>query len=168
MKKTINSFTAAAVALAFVLGSPAAWAGSVAAVDQSGDANYTIVVQKKNNTLTRSWTAATPFEARKSQKKIDNIVKLVTKPTQAKFRKSGGDGTGGRGCGFGGGANSANVAQAGYGNTAVLTQTGSNNAAGIYQDGSGNASYIVQKGSGNEAYTTQTGSGNVALIVQRC
>ncbi|PKP77279.1 MAG: hypothetical protein CVT81_10220 [Alphaproteobacteria bacterium HGW-Alphaproteobacteria-3] len=165
MKKSMNVLAAATFALAFVAGAPAAWAGSVASVDQSGDSNYTIVVQKKNNTLTRSWTAATPFEARKSQKKIDNIAKLVTKPGQAKSGKPGG---GGRGCGFGGGANSANVAQAGYGNTAVLTQTGSNNAAGIYQDGSGNASYIVQKGSGNEAYTTQTGSGNVALIVQRC
>ncbi|PKP68423.1 MAG: hypothetical protein CVT83_05425 [Alphaproteobacteria bacterium HGW-Alphaproteobacteria-5] len=167
MKKIINVFTAAAVALTFLLGSPSAWAGSVASVDQVGDANYSVVIQKKNKTVARSWTASTPFEARKSQKRIDNIVKQVTKPGQRKAGKLGG-GTGGRGCGFGGGLNGATVAQAGYGNTAFAAQTGTNNAAGIYQDGNGNASYIVQKGSGHEAYSTQSGNDNVSVIVQRC
>lgn len=168
MKKVINAFTAAAVALAFVLGSPSARAGSLASVDQVGDANYTVVIQKKNNTLTRSWTAASPFEARKLQRRVDNIVEQVTKPRRTKAGKMGGAGTGGHGCGFGSVANASYVSQAGYGNTAFASQTGSNNVAVTSQDGNNNASYIVQKGSGNEAYATQSGNDNVSVIVQRC
>lgn len=163
MKKTINSFTAAAVALAFVLGAPAAWAGSVAAVDQSGDSNYTIIHQNKNKTRAESWTASDPVQQFVSERKVNNAIKRATR-----YRPAGGSKMGGGGCGFGGGLNGTYVAQTGYGNTAFASQTGSNNVAVTGQDGNNNASYIVQKGSGNEAYATQSGNDNVSVIVQRC
>jgi hypothetical protein len=161
MKKTINSFTAAAIALAFVLGSPAAWAGSVASVDQVGDSNYTVVYQKKNKTTTRSWTASNPAQKFVADRKIKSAIKKATRYRPAQRSKVGG-------CGFGGGLNGTYVAQTGYGNTAFASQTGSNNVAVTSQDGNNNASYIVQKGSGNEAYATQSGNDNVSVIVQRC
>lgn len=162
MKKSITPFAAAALAFVVALGSPSAWAGSVASVDQFGDSNYTIVFQKKNKTLTKSWTASTPLEERISQRKINGAIKQATRYRSVRSGKMGG------GCKGLGGANSAYVAQSGYGNTAFANQTGSNNVAVTDQDGANNASYIVQKGSGNEAYATQTGSGNVSVIVQRC
>lgn len=163
MKKIINSFTAAAIALAFVLGSPAAWAGSVAAVDQSGDANYTIVYQNKNKTRTKSWTASNPAQQFVSDRKINGAIKQATR-----YRPVQGSKMGGRGCGFGGGTNGTYVTQTGYGNNAFAAQSGTNNVADVYQDGNNNASYIVQKGSGHEAYSTQSGNDNVSVIVQRC
>jgi len=163
MKKTINSFTAAAVALAFVLGSPAAWAGSMANVVQVGDGNYTIMYQNNKKTRTKSWTVSNPAQKFVSDKKIRTAVKQATRYKPVRAGKVGGGG-----CGFAAGANSSYVAQTGYGNTAFASQTGSNNVAVTNQDGSGNVSYVVQKGSGNKAYVTQAGNGNAALIVQRC
>ena len=163
MKKIINSFTAAAIALAFVLGSPAAWAGSVASVDQVGDSNYTVVYQKKNKTMTRSWTASNPAQKFVADRKIRAAIKQATR-----YRPVQGGKMGGRGCGFGGGTNGTYVTQTGYGNNAFAAQSGTNNVADVYQDGNNNASYIVQKGSGHEAYSTQSGNDNVSVIVQRC
>src|SRR3989344_632521 len=114
MKKTINSFTAAAIALAFVLGSPAAWAGSVASVDQVGDSNYTVVYQKKNKTTTRSWTASNPAQKFVADRKIKSAIKKATRYRPAQRSKVGG-------CGFGGGLNGSYVAQTGYGNTAFAS-----------------------------------------------
>lgn len=163
MKKHLNLFAAAAFAAAIVLGSPAAWAGSVAAVDQSGDGNYTVMYQNKNKTRTRSWTASTPAQQFVSDRKIKGAIKQATRYKPVKAGKMGGGG-----CGYTAGKNGTYVAQAGYGNTAFANQAGSNNVADIYQDGNNNASYIVQKGSGHEAYSTQSGNDNVSVIVQRC
>lgn len=163
MKKTINSFTAAAVALAFVLGSPAAWAGSMANVVQVGDGNYTVMYQNNKKTRTKSWTASNPAQQFVSDKKIRAAIKQATR-----YRPVQGGKMGGRGCGFGRGTNGTYVTQTGYGNNAFAAQSGTNNVADIYQDGNNNASYIVQKGSGHEAYSTQSGNDNVSVIVQRC
>lgn len=161
MKKPI--VIAAATMLSLALAAPV-WAGQTAAIDQIGDRNVTIVVQKKGNTTVRSWTAP--------EKSSGHLSLSANKlPAYANIPTSKAKATGGfwNSCGnIASGPNMASVNQAGFWNRASISQSGSGNQASANQSGTNNRSRIVQQGSGHSAETTQTGNNNTAVIIQRC
>lgn len=163
MKKTRHAIAAAAFAFALAAGAPAALAGSGAGVLQTGNQNYSIVVQKKNKTSVESWTATNSIERFQSESKIMKTAKQAQAPERSR------SGFFGSSCGsLLGGGNAAFAAQTGSGNAAYASQQGSNNLAGTAQDGRNNKSYILQKGNSHEATAQQYGNNNTSLIVQRC
>lgn len=163
MKKMKSTFAATSFAAMIALAAPAAWAGSGASVTQTGDQNYSIVLQRKNKTVVESWTATTPIEKFKSDVKIMKAAKQGARPNQTRSRYQN------ISCSpFFNGGNVAFASQNGSGNSAYASQQGAGNYAGTVQDGRNNTSYMIQKGNGHEAMAGQYGNNNTSLIVQRC
>lgn len=138
--------------------SPAAWAGASAHVDQTGDYNYTRVIQKGDKTK----VTARKINQREYLSVVARTERRVNRLGRTSLRRA-------LKCGTIAPADSAAyVAQSGAGNRAGINQAGSGNAAAVSQDGIGNASYTVQTGSNLHATTRQSGDYNVALVMQRC
>lgn len=159
MKKSWIAAAALLIGLSFA--APAAWAGRTAAIDQSGDGKFTVLMQDKRNTLrvTRN---------NMSQQEINQLVPVITR-AQAPIR----GGVGSKHCAAGvqprrGGMNNAAVIQAGIGNSAKVNQSGTGNQAAAVQVGNNNKSYILQRGTGHSAEAVQTGNNNTAIIIQKC
>lgn len=138
--------------------SPAAWAGASAYVDQTGDYNYTKVIQKGDKARVTQktigphqyWAVAARTELQANRLGKSNLRQALKCGTVAPADSA------------------AYVAQSGVGNRAGIKQAGSANTAAVSQDGVGNASYTVQTGNNLHAETRQSGDYNVALVVQRC
>lgn len=143
MKKTW--IAAPVLMIALLAASPAAWAGSTAKVEQIGDGNFTLLVQKQK---------LSPAVARAN----------LAKPVRGR--------QGIRSCGLAGSpSGSTNYAasnQWGAGNSAYIVQAGSGNQAVAHQSGYNNKSYILQYGKGHSAETMQTGSNNTVVVIQKC
>lgn len=156
------SLALSATFLALVLAAPAARAGSVAIVDQSGSYNLTIVQQKAGQTKVVT-------KEIKPRLYASTANRLATKTAKAGIKQSL---LGGframSACGAGHGGNSVSVDQYGVGNHATAVQAGSGNAVIASQTGSDNAAFVVQQGSNHTAYTTQAGNNNIAFVNQRC
>lgn len=138
--------------------SPAAWAGASAHVDQTGDYNYTKVIQKGDKTRVAARRIG-QYEYLSVAARTELQANRLGKSNLRQALK----------CGAIAPADSAAyVAQSGVGNRAGINQAGFGNTAVVSQDGVGNASYTVQTGSNLHATTRQSGDYNVALVVQRC
>jgi hypothetical protein len=154
--------TLSVACLVVSLAVPSAWAGSFAAVNQSGNYNYTIVQQKAGKTRVMT-------KQIKPRRYANLNRTLANRTVKASLRQQVlGGALSGFGCGGGHGGNAVAVGQHGTGNSASAVQGGTNNLATSFQAGSNNASYIVQTGSNHTAHTTQTGNNNVTFVTQRC
>ncbi|MEP0706837.1 MAG: hypothetical protein ABJL17_04180 [Parvibaculum sp.] len=162
MKRSINVIFGGM--LAALVSVSAAWAGSAASVNQTGDDGVTLVVQRDGKPA-RVETAINPAQQFMLKKKARAAVKQASRPRSARGGKFGSRAAR---CNPLGGSGSAFVGQNGVGNSAAVTQKGAHNVAGIIQDGNGNKSHIVQKGKGHFAETIQAGNNNSAYVIQRC
>jgi len=162
MKRSINVFFGGMLAV-FVSVS-AAWAGSAASVNQTGDDGVAFVVQRDGEPA-RVETAIDPAQQFMLKRKARDAVKQASRPRSARGGKSGSKAAA---CNPLGSTGLAYVGQNGVGNKAAVNQRGADNAAGIIQDGIGNKSHLVQKGKGHFAETIQTGNNNNAYVIQAC
>lgn len=153
------------LATALVLGSlgisSGAWAGASAYVNQTGDYNYTKVIQKGDKTVVREKTMGQytyPSVLARAEMKAMGLGRNNRRQVVkcGVYAQGGPGGTGAR------------ALQAGAGNRAVVNQAGSGNTASVSQNGTGNASYTYQVGNDMHAETVQSGNYNIATIVQRC
>jgi hypothetical protein len=163
MKKLWIAATALLIGLSFA--APAAWAGHAAKIEQFGDRNVTMIIQKKEKTVTRSWTIP--------EKPVGHVA-LGLNPHPAAYIKmpiAKARAVSGlrKACNAApAGPNFASVGQAGGQNQVSITQRGTNNHAYATQTGNNNKSRIVQRGTGHLAETVQTGNNNTAIIIQKC
>lgn len=165
--------------LSLSLTAPAAWAGSTAIVEQTGNYELTIVQQTGNKTrvvnreikpanharltarFTKQTARAAAIQTLYSASGVTNAC-LSNKGAYRSTSKLNGMVNGAAISPYGaagslGGSNTASVVQAGSNNTATASQSGSNNAA-----------FVIQAGDNHTAQTTQTGNYNIAMVKQGC
>ncbi|MDO8838617.1 MAG: curlin repeat-containing protein [Parvibaculum sp.] len=138
------------------LSAPPASAGSLAAVNQDGNFNVTVVQQAGGQTkvLTRQ------IKPRLYASTVTRLANNPPGPRATSFAA--------RACGGGAAGNNVAVNQAGSGNGVVVEQKGTNNLAGLSQAGSKNVALVKQTGNNHAAFATQTGHKNIVVIDQRC